>query len=268
MDNSSFRALYNSRNDQSFITFTGLDYNSFQYLLNKFHPLYNRYLPYVENGKVARVTHEGGTHGRPRSLDAASCLGLVLGYTRTRGGLFALQMIFGVSYSVVALFLKFSIRLLYKVLLEEEGAKVQLPSVEKIAEHQQLIAVNYPALAGSWCVMDGLKLPIQKSRDESIQNAYYNGWLHDHLVGSVFIFAPSGLIVACTLNAPGSWHDSTIAQNGGLYNDLHTVCDATGGKCVADSAFSLKMCPFITSQVRRNWVKLWHGRLSIGKQQN
>ena len=90
MDNSSFRALYNSRNDQSFITFTGLDYNSFQYLLNKFRPLYNRYSPYVENGKVARVRHEGGTHGRPRSLDAASCLGLVLGYTRTRGGLYAL----------------------------------------------------------------------------------------------------------------------------------------------------------------------------------
>jgi serine/threonine-protein kinase RIO1 len=32
MDYSSFRALYNSRNDQSFITFTGLVYKSFQYL--------------------------------------------------------------------------------------------------------------------------------------------------------------------------------------------------------------------------------------------
>jgi hypothetical protein len=160
-------------------------------------------------------------------------------------------MLFGVSYSVVALFLKFSIRILYKVLLEEEGAKVQLPSVEKIAEYQQLIAVNYPALAGSWCVMDGLKLYIQKSGDETIQNAYYNGWLHDHLVGSVFIFVPSGLIVACTLNAPGSWHDSTIAQNGGLYNDLQTVYDATGGKCVADSAFSLKQCPFIIKSGKR-----------------
>ena len=40
MDNSSFRALYKSRNDQSFITFTGLDYNSFQYLLNKFRLLF------------------------------------------------------------------------------------------------------------------------------------------------------------------------------------------------------------------------------------
>jgi hypothetical protein len=30
--------------------------------------------------------------------------------------------------------------------------------------------------------MDGLKLQIQKSGDEAMQNAYYNGWLHDHLV--------------------------------------------------------------------------------------
>ncbi len=60
-----------------------------------------------------------------------------------------------------------------------------------------------------------------------------------------FYFAPSGLIVACTVNAPGSWHDSTVAENGGLYSYLKAVHDATGGKCVADSAFSIKRCLFI-----------------------
>jgi hypothetical protein len=101
----------------------------------------------------------------------AGYLGLVLGYTRRKGGLFGLQMIFGVSHSVLAVFLKYSMRLLYKVLLEEEGAKVQLPAADKIAEYQELIAANYPALAGTWCVMDGLKLQIQKSGDEAPQNA-------------------------------------------------------------------------------------------------
>jgi hypothetical protein len=33
--------------------------------------------------------------------------------------------------------------------------------------------------------MDRLKLQVQKSGDEAVQNAYYNCWLHDHLVGSV-----------------------------------------------------------------------------------
>jgi len=251
MDYSSYRALYISRNDQSFITFTGLDYKSFQYLLTKFRRLYNRYSPYVVDGKLVDVQHQGGSRGRPRSLDAAGCLGLALGYTRTKGGVFGLQMIFGVSYSVLLVFLKYSLRLLYKVLLEEDGAKVQLPPVDKIAEYQEVIGVNYPALEGTWCVMDGLKLQIQKSGDETMQNAYYNGWLHDHLVGSVYIFAPSGLIVACCVNAPGSWHDSIVAENGGLYSDLKVVHDATGGKCVADSAFSLKQCPFIIKSGKR-----------------
>jgi hypothetical protein len=104
--------------------------------------------------------------------------------------------------------------------LQEEGAKGQLPTADKIAEYQELISANYPAMAGTWCVMDGLKLQSHKSSDEATQDAYYNGWLHDHLVGSVFLFAPSGLIVACSVNAPGSWHDSTVAENGGLISDL------------------------------------------------
>jgi hypothetical protein len=67
---------------------------------------------------------------------------------------------------------------------------------------------NYPALQGAWCVMDGLKIQIEKSGDDSKQNAFYNGWLHDHFVGCVYVFAPSGVVVACVVNALGSWHDS------------------------------------------------------------
>ncbi len=63
-------------------------------------------------------------------------------------------------------------------------------------------------------------MKIQKSGDEATQNAF---------VGCVFIFAPSGVIVACTLNDPGSWHDSYIAESGKLYEKLKSVFDATGG---------------------------------------
>jgi hypothetical protein len=66
-------------------------------------------------------------------------------------------------------------------------------------------------------------------------------------VGSGFVFAPSGFIVACTLNTHGSWHDSSVAENGGLYSTLKTVYvyDLTGGKCVVNSVFSLNRCPFL-----------------------
>ena len=56
-----------------------------------------------------------------------------------------------------------------------------------LLRRKAVIRLNFPALDGSWCIMDGLKIPIQKPGDESTQNAYYNGWLHNHFVGSVFL---------------------------------------------------------------------------------
>jgi hypothetical protein len=50
--------------------------------------------------------------GRPHSLGLADCLGLVLGYTKTKGSLSTLQMVFGATPSVLCIFLKYSMRLL------------------------------------------------------------------------------------------------------------------------------------------------------------
>jgi hypothetical protein len=73
---SPFQRLYHSKNDQSFITFTGLDYNAFEYLLHKFRPLYYRYSPYSVDGKLVILNNGGAPGGRPQSLDPAGCLGL------------------------------------------------------------------------------------------------------------------------------------------------------------------------------------------------
>jgi hypothetical protein len=35
-----------------------------------------------------------------------------------------------------------------------------------------------------------------------------------------------------------SWHDSFIAENGGIYANLESVYETTGGKAAVDSAFS------------------------------
>jgi hypothetical protein len=222
-----------------------VDCGTFEYLLSKFHLMYQRYSPYSINGKIVRVVIQDGMPGRPRSLGAAACLGLVLGYTRTRGSLFSLQMIFGASHSVLTLFLHYSIKLLYKVLKEEPSARIDIPSVEEIRGYQEVISRHFPVLNGTWCVVDGLKIPIQKSGDEEFQNAFYNGWLHCHFIRYIFAFAPCGLIVACTLNAPGSWHDSIIAKSGGLYSKLQLIHERTGGIAVVDSAFLKKRCLFL-----------------------
>ncbi len=74
-------------------------------------------------------------------------------------------------------------------------------------------------------MMDGLKIPVQASGDRKMQNAYCIGWLHDHFVNTVFVFAPSGTIVACNLNAPGSWFSKLCC--------LYLV--KSGQKCVGNS---------------------------------
>jgi hypothetical protein len=90
---SSFLRLYHSRNDHSFITFTGLDCRTFEYLLDKFCPLYHCYSPYSINEKIVRLRNANALKGRPRLLGPAAWLGLVLGYARTRGSLWSLQII-------------------------------------------------------------------------------------------------------------------------------------------------------------------------------
>ncbi len=86
------------------------------------------------------------TKGRPRSLSPADCLGLVLGYTRTTESLYALQMVFGASHSVLCLFLQFSMRLLFRVFNAEVDAKVALPSAQEVVEYQKVVRTNFPAL--------------------------------------------------------------------------------------------------------------------------
>jgi hypothetical protein len=36
----------------------------------------------------------------------------------------------------------------------------KIPPVERIREDQEVFGSNFPALNGTWCVVDGLKLPI------------------------------------------------------------------------------------------------------------
>lgn len=89
-------------------------------------------------------------------------------------------------------------------------------------------------LDGAFGSIDGLNLPVETSDDPELENMTYNGWLHGHFCSSVFAFSATGVIIACALNAPGSWHDSRIAQR--IYDRL--LDDTPDGYyLVADTAF-------------------------------
>ena len=55
----------------------------------------------------------------------------------------------------------------------------------------------------------------------------------------MFVFSADGRIRICSLNSPGTWHDSTISDYG-VYDALEEVFLASNGKVVVDSAFKLE----------------------------
>ena len=58
-----------------------------------------------------------------------------------------------------------------------------------------------------------------------------------HYIISVICFCPDGTISIVFANVPGSFHDSQVADYGGVYEKLEDVFLRTGAKCTVDSTF-------------------------------
>jgi hypothetical protein len=67
----------------------------------------------------------------------------------------------------------------------------------------------------------------------------------DTLSQTCFVFSACCRIIACVLNVPGSVHDSTLAEWGGIYTLLETTYQRTSEICCADSAFAALNNAFI-----------------------
>jgi hypothetical protein len=89
--------------------------------------------------------------------------------------------------------------------------------------------------------MDGLQIPILHSSLQREERAYYTRHTHIACVKCVFIFTPDGTIAYAVVNAPGSWHDSVVAQSGRVY-DLILEHVPLPFRVLADSAFAAKHC--------------------------
>ena len=245
---SAWRALFYSHNNQALITATGLDHGTFDYLLQKFSPIFDNYTPFGKN--IVKTS----SRGRKRQITAIDCLGLVLVWTRTRGSTMSLQMHFGMSMTNLNMYLRFGRRIITEVLSNDEYAKIAIPADEVINKYKQLIKAKYPALDDVWSTMDGLKTPIQQSGSSRTQRYFYNGWKHNHFVTSVFCFCPDGSIPIAHMNLPGATHDSTIADWGNIYLKLEQVYNKTGGICCVDSAFRMRNAPYIIKSSQNAFV--------------
>jgi DDE superfamily endonuclease len=244
---SPWRHLYFSGDDQSLITYTGFDHYSFDRLHTLFKHIYYQYTPYSNDGSVRLVTHN---QGRQRNFSSVDALGLVLAYFRNRDSMSVLAHQFGSTHSPCVLWLRFSRRILFLVLRQQRHAAVKMPSLQEIREYQRIIRENYPLLRRVYCFADGLMIPLQSCSDFLIQNSNYNGWKGGHFVKNVFVFVPKGTIIACSLNCPGSFHDSDVCRMGGIYDKLEEVhAGPSLGKCLMDSAF--QGAPYIIKSARQ-----------------
>ena len=247
--NSSFYYLFHSGDDQSLLNCCAVDHRVFRSLLDVFQPIFHQYMVDEKTGCIRKrtFTREGLPKGRRRQVDATCCLGLVLYWYRTRGSVArSTSMAFGLTATPMYKWIKFGRRILLFVLHNHPSAKIRPPSQEELDSYVSAIGAKYPVLEEEkvWGAADGLKIRLQRSSDWSVQNKYYNGWKGATFVNSVFVFAPDGCIRICTLNAPGTFHDSTMAEYG-IYDKMEQLFMDSGVRIVVDSAFNLAGKPYL-----------------------
>ena len=194
-------------------------------------------------------------------LDAEGCLGLVLCWSRTHGAEWSLAAAFGLTGTRVLVYLQFGMWILVEILKADPKSEVCMPDAAEIAQCKEAIAAKHSLLVDCYCMVDGLKLYLQQAGDSIIQSHFYNGWKHDHFVTNIFAFAPNGSIIACTLNAPGTWNDSTLAHWGSMYLKLQKCWEDHHGKVLMDSAFASNMFKFIIQSSQN--VPVMEGRQAM-----
>ncbi len=192
--------------------------------------MFSEHTPFDKSGMIVEIED---THGQKREVQPEDCLGLVLVWTRTRGSLNVLQLVFGLTYTNLSVYLRFGIRLLVETFSNNPLARVAIPSMDEIELFKAAFAVQHPLLNDCWATMDCLKLYLQQAGSGEIQERFYNGSRP-----SVFCFCPDGTIPIAFFNVPGLVHDSQVAELGKIHQKLEQVYETTGGKCCVDSAFS------------------------------
>jgi hypothetical protein len=246
-----------SANDQSLITMTGFDCQSFHMLHRRFCIFFNRFSPHTgEDGRIALLQRRiGGQYagtGRKRIVTSEACLGLLLVFNRTTAPCHMLSCLFGISGTAVSVYVRFARLILLRLLKHHPTAKVALPTNEKVAEYKQAISSKYPRLKNVYCVCDGLKIDIQAAGQFHEQIHFYNGWQKSHCISNLFVFVPDGTIIAVALNCPGVMHDSYMADLGYIYSKLEEVNERVphGAQCVMDSAFCGVGKPYVIKSIQ------------------
>jgi hypothetical protein len=141
--------------------------DSFDRILLKFGPMCSGHMSFDESGRIVKFEY---TRGEKREVQPEDCLGLVLVWTQTRGLLNVLQLVFGLTYTNLSVYLRFGVHLFVKTFRGNLLAQVSIPSTEEIESFKETFAAWHPLLTDCWITMDGLKLFLQCPGMQSSKN--------------------------------------------------------------------------------------------------
>jgi hypothetical protein len=115
-------------------------------------------------------------------------------------------------------------------------ARVEWPNIEDQIRMANLVRAKEPVVEGRWGFVDGKNYHVMESGNALIQNAMYNGWLHDVFVTNCACFSADGVCVWAKLNYYGSWNDGEMSRT--LQRKLQDpLRNAPGHGLLADTAF-------------------------------
>jgi len=187
-----WQILHLGQNDRAFITTTGFDVRTFELILEEGFADVWESMPIarsnVPSSSTPRIHH--------RSLDASGALGLVLHFLNSTMIDINLCQIFAIIQTTVSRYIAFSLKILLATLRKMEDAKIRWPVDDEFQENNTLIVARHPLLTGAFGSLDGLNLAVQTSKDQEIENATFNGWLHEHFVSSVLAFSSHGMFLS------------------------------------------------------------------------
>lgn len=166
----------------------GMDVATFRHLLD------SGFSEYWDQHTLGRqdVNMNGLPRHRRRTLNASGGLGLLLHYLCSTMRENSLQQLFALTSSCCSRYLTFAMSALEHTFLKIPESRISWPRDEEFQRYSDMIEGKHGSiLKGAFGFADGLNLPVQTSSDEEMENAYYNAWLHSHVVSTVLAFAPT-----------------------------------------------------------------------------
>lgn len=171
---------------------------------------------YVNQPQHSRLRlPEGHRRGRPSSLAPIDVLGLCLHCLCDAAPDHLLCRVFGITPTVLIRDRADGMAILLAFLEHYELAQVIWPSTREMCTYYSgLVESLYPLFTGCVGYMDGTAFMVEESTDPIVQAREHNPFhFRKASINCVFCTAPDGTILWCSLNNPGTWHDSLCAMD-------------------------------------------------------